>query len=212
MSLHGRKIDQSPVRHRPFFGEYPQRISEEDMPRILELVRKCDKDAMDQMAVGHIRLAISIVNRYISVYNLKYYAHELDSAAFEGIVVAVSKIASGKLTHDNATGYIVKYTHQYVSNCARNSSVVRFPRTAKRRSIEPLPNEILGKSETDMIDAWDLVENISTNDTEKRILKLKIEGCTDFEIGAQLGLSRLKVLRIRGNLLKRYQKKERTSV
>jgi len=202
MSLRGRNIKtKGPFRNHNF----PKQIDSDELQIVLEKVRKGDSDAIETMILGHCRLALSIVNRYLSVFNIND-SEDLDSAAIQGIVIAVNLIVKGRLKHNNPTGYIVTYIHQYITEYIYHSSVVYFPRRSRQIPIE-IFHDSIGVENTCTLEIWDSVLSITENDIEKQILKLRSQDYTDSEIGEKLGLSRLKVFRIRHNLLDRWRRK-----
>jgi RNA polymerase sigma factor (sigma-70 family) len=95
------------------------RIEESQIPVILESVRKGDPEAIREMILGHMRLAMGLVARY----NKPNIADELVGAAFYGVVNAVNRIANGHLKHDNPTAYIVTFIHGEIKRVLRGSNV-----------------------------------------------------------------------------------------
>lgn len=194
--------------------ELPKRIPEKDMPDLLRGVRERDPEAINIMILGHIRLAISIVSHFLCRCGLSQYAAELDGVAMEAVVVAVNRIADGKMkNHDNATGFITLHVRYHIEKAAHNYPPVHVPRGKELPRTQSLSDLALGKGELIYeIEILDMIESIVTNDTERRILELRRIGHTDAEIGEILEFPRLKVHRIRHKLLDRYSRKERTNV
>lgn len=179
---------------------------------LLRKIREGDQAAIDKMILCHIRLAISIVSRFVGVRGYNHYINDLDSAAMEGVIVAVNQVAMGRMAnHDNITGYIIIYIRQFVTTAAMCSSAVYTPRNkktkAKRASYFSEISEKDSQLSSQEFELWDTIESLIDNDIEKEILKLRQDGHTDSEIGKLIGLSRLQVLRIRHDLSQRYQRK-----
>ncbi len=203
--------------------DYPQKLEPDILMALLKKVRENDSAAIETIILHHVRLAISIVNRYIAIYSCNYLGDDLDSAALTGLVEAVNNVAKGRMTnHDNIGGYITDYVNHALSNCLRHSSTVYFPRDAERKAILPLTERLghwdIGKENSNMCvnieKTSELIEELSTiteNVLEEKILKLRGKGYNDSEIGTRLGLSRLVVLRIRSKLKTRYQKREKNA-
>ena len=203
MSLRGRDIKtKGPFRNHNF----PEPIDSEELLKVLEKVRKGNSDAIETMILGHCRLAMSIVNRYLTIFHINNH-EDLDCAAIQGIVVAVNLIVKGNLKHNNVTGYIVCYIHQYITDYIYHDTTVYSPRRKQPILIEVLDNSI-GMETFNNFEIWDSLLSIANDDTEKQILKLRSKRYTDSEIGEILGLSRLKVFRIRHDLFNRWKRKQ----
>ena len=198
-------------------ANYPQKLEPDDLMALLKRVRENDNIAIETMILHHVRLTISIVNRYITTYSCRYLGDDLDSAALAGLVKAVNNVANGKMiNHDNIGGYITDYVNYALSKCMRHDSVVYFPRDAERKAILPLAERRLILSVSDTIGGYgevnEVIEELSTittNTLEEKILKLRGQGYNDSEISTRLGLSRLAIQRIRSKLKTRYQKREK---
>lgn len=220
ISLHGRRTKlrnkqqrDKQTGYRPLLaGAELSFCTDEEKLELLKKVRAGDKVAIERMILSHVRLAISIVNRYVAVGGLYHLANDLDSAAMEGIVLAVNRVAEGGMAnHENVTGYIVRYIHNSIIRTAQHDSAIYVPRRQKDRIVEPLRNSIPGKDSQlniQQLEFWDLIDSLTDDDLEKRILKLRSKGHTDAEIGELIGLNRLQVLRIRTDLFRRFKRKE----
>jgi len=200
------------VKYRPLLAGADLSIcTDSEKLDLLSKVRKNDRAAIDKMILCHIRLAISIMGRFVSVKNYNYYIDDLASAAMEAVTVAVNQVATGKMAdHDNITGYIIIYVNQFITAAASRSLAVYTPRNKKIKTIKSLYPEISKKDSqlcNQEFELWDTIESLIHNDIEKEILKLRQDGCTDLEIAKLTGLSRLQVLRIRRSLSQRYQRK-----
>jgi len=200
------------VKYRPLLAGADLSIcTDSEKLDLLSKVRKNDRAAIDKMILCHIRLAISIVGRFVSINNFNHYINDLDSAAMEAVTVAVNQVAAGKMTnHDNITGYIIIYVNQFITAAAARSLAVYTPRNRKIRNFKSLYLEIPDKDSqlcSQEFELWDTIESLINNDIEKEILKLRRDGRTDLEIAELTGLSRLRVLRIRRSLSQRYQRK-----
>jgi len=189
---------------------YPQKIEPDKLEGLLEEVRKGNKTAIKQVILGHVRLTISIVNRYIEACDCFFLGDELDSAAMEGLVVAVNNVANGRMTnHNNISGYITSFVHSYLFNCLRDSKIIHFPRGHKSKTILPLAEDLMKGEENDLRELREELQFITQTANELAIVKLRSAGYVDSEIGQKLGLSKLNVQRIRAKLRTRFQERER---
>ncbi len=178
---------------------------------LLKKVREGDKVAIDKMIFSHILLALSITNRYKGTRGLNSYGHDLSSAAIVGVVTAVNQIAKGKMiNHDNVTGYIVIYVRQFIADAINHYPTIYTPRRKNNEIVKPLSDSLSrrdSQSSIQELETWDLIDSLTDNETEKKILKLREEGYTDDEVGNLVGLSRSQVFRIRHDLFQRYQRR-----
>ena len=179
--------------------------------KLLKRVREGDSEAVEKMILGHVRLAFSIVNRYVNSF--PYFVDDLKSAAMMGIVIAVNKIAENSMAaHDNVTGYIVINVNYAIRREIQNSFVIRTPRGKKVVSMTDLTQCNLVKRHSQpssqLYEIWDAVDSLTEDQLEKQILELRSEGHTDNKVADFLGLSRSSVTRIRKNLFEKYRRKE----
>lgn len=154
-------------------GKLPPRI--DDPLLILKSVEAENKEAMDAMILGHMRLAMSLVARYNQPND------ELVSAALYGLVKAVHHISKGRLKHDNPTGYIVTFIHAEIK------------RVFKKKSLVPLDETVpLSYPDTTI----DLEEKINAlNETDRKIVDLLLLGNSQSDIARELNLHRGNVSR-----------------
>jgi len=214
MKLRGNKQKRDKhTKYRPLLTGADLTIyTDSEKLELLKEVRKGNQAAIEKMILCHIRLAISLVIRFVGTSGYGYYINVLDSAAMEGVVVAVNRVASGSMAgHDNITGYIIIYVRQFIQTAASRSNAVCTPRNKKNKVITPFVIPELSEKDSQLgnqeFELWDTIDSLIDNETEKEILKLRQNGYTDLEIGKLIGLSRLQVLRIRHDLFQRYQRK-----
>lgn len=220
LSLHGRRTEfrnkqqkDKRTNYRPLLTNAELSLcTDEEKLELLKKVREKDPIAIEKMILCHIRLVISIVNRYVSS-GLNYLADDLDSAAIEGVVTSVNRVAEGKMAdHDNVTGYIVKNVHYFIIKAIQHEAAIYVPRKHSNKTVEFLPDVLSAKDSQlsiQELEIWDLVDSLTDDNLEKGILKLRSEGHTDAEVGELVGLNRLQILRIRSDLLRRYKRKEK---
>lgn len=220
LSLHGRRTEfrnkqqkDKKASYRPLLINAELSLcTDEEKLELLKRVRKKDPIAIEKMILCHIRLAISIVNRYTSS-GLNYLAEDLDSAAIEGVVTSVNHISTGRMAdHNNVTGYIVKNVHYFIIRAIQHEAAIYVPRKHPNKTVGLLPDVSPAKDSQlsiQELEIWDLVNSLTDDNLEKGILKLRSEGYTDAEVGELVGLNRLQILRIRRDLLRRYKRKEK---
>lgn len=209
MSLQGRTIRTKTFHQTnlPFFSS-PKRIEPKRLGELLQKTRDGDSKAAEEIICGHIQLVVTIVNRYIGTFGCEYLADDLDSAGVLGVVIAVNKIMEGYCSHDNVTGYIVRYIHGELAKCLRKDSPVPAPKGHKiQRSLSLLREEMYNDSQ-DMVILMDALADVCKTEEERQVVDLKIKNCTDREIAHKLEISKTSVQRIRDTLRKRYQEIE----
>jgi len=203
MSLSGKKMGKAHFVEREFIPPDPIDVSK--LPELLERIKedKGKKEAINEIVNGHIRLALSISSRYITYFNCSHLSQDLDSAAMEGLVVAANRLDT--IGHDNVTGFIVVYVHNFVSTYLRKSSIVPVP-----RGYDPVIVKSIGENDASHMDSFllqDLLENLTKNEIECEIVNLKIQRYTDLEVAGILKIPATKVFRIRKKLKERYRDK-----
>lgn len=219
MRLSNRIIKGLEYRHPLFQADLPPLI-EEQVPELLARLRAGDEQARSEAFSGHVRLAMQIVGRYLSVLRSDKWADDLVSAAMEGIGDALVKIVAGEMTHTNLTGYITSYVHRYISRALECRPIVRVPRITnfdrKAAGLEPLRMDRVGFSHPSIIgcvskdlgqfdvEIREIIEKVVENDQERQILELRQAGKTDAEIADQLDLSKTTVFVIRKGIETRF--------
>lgn len=190
-------------------------------------LKAIEEGRWDDLIESHMRLGCSIAGRYVSIGG---NSDEMVSAAMLGICVAVDKIKKHGLDHDNATGYIVHYIHNYCSEVLRKDTVVPMPRGQKIKPVQILTDNLLPvvarrrgtelnedfksvdytlnvkKDDFDVIEFEDILEKIIKTLIEGKIILYRRHGWTDALIAKKLDISQPTVTRIRHTLFERYQK------
>ena len=184
-------------------------IENTDHKVLLENVKVGDKEAYDKMILGHTRLAVSIVNSYVKKHRVIFLVDELDGAAFEGIVVAVDRICKGHLSHDNFTGYIIYYIHEYIRKLLNKHFRMRFQQqeelSEKSSAYQSYLISQSGVPHDDLriVDLWDQLSKITKTDFDKKVIELRSQKYTDREIAVKLNVPETTVARTRHKLKKR---------
>ncbi len=202
MSLHGRKIDNRKDFNRLSLKEWPKGIDPDESLTLLGHIRQdiCRDIAIKRIIEGHLRLAISIVGRYMLFFDCNHLFDDLSGAAFEGVVVAANRLHT--LKHNNVTGYIVRYIHNFVSVALKKSPVVPTPRGHVPVKIKQIDHHDCGYSD-DFVQS-DILDNLTRTKEERNIVDLRIKGYTDQEIANTLKIPTTRVFRIRKTLKERY--------
>ena len=171
--------------------------------------------------MGHLRLAMQIVGRYLYRLKSERLADVLVSAALEGVIDAIHRVSTGDgLTHDNLRGYVTDYIHQFVSKALEDSSSIRVPgRTLRddkvlgRKTVKPsrvgwddpsLTAKITQPCDPDDIEIKEIVAKACQSDLERQIVARRQEGMSDTEIGEELELGRTSVFLIRKQVERRF--------
>lgn len=187
-------------------GDFPSCVDEVEKLKLLRQLREGNAEAKDKLILVHIRLAVSIVDRYIAEFNCRHLDDELDDAAIEAVVVAVNRVEQGHMKHDNITGYIVLWVHSLVSKCLRNSSLVPAPRGHRYRKSIPIDDSRTTNGSEDMSLVLDIINRIISTPEEQRIVDLKIASHTDKEVAKIMEIPQVRVQRIRQILRKRFER------
>ncbi len=186
-------------------------LDDEEKLKLLKRVRVGNSEAIEKMILGHIRLAFSIVSRYVNSF--PYFVDDLKSAAIMGVVIAVNKIAKNSMdSHDNVTGYIVINVNYVIRREIQNNLAIQSPRNKKvllvTSGVSWNVRTRHSQLSSQLYEIWDSVDSLTEDQLEKQILELRSEGHTDNEVAEFLGLSRSSVTRIRKNLFEKYRRKE----
>lgn len=210
MSLAGKTVrGTNGVYRQVLTGNVPEAMSEKKKLEILKLTREGDTDAKEILILSHLRLAISIVNRYTRSFDCNYLADELDNAAIVGLVTAVDNVARGRVKHDNVTGYIVTVVHRYISDCLRKSSLIPVPRGHVYRKGTSIREDSANCNPGVLLEIRDLINHTVTNEREQRIVDLKIAGHTDKEVAEIMEIPPSTIFRIRQTLKHRFERLNR---
>jgi hypothetical protein len=120
------------IRHPLGEKELPPQLPEERLHELVTRVRDGTATTADveELALGHIRLAIYIASQYTS--KATHLQDVFVNEAMFGLAVALSR-APEKLYDDNITPFIVRYIRKYVFTAMVEDRTVSVPYTSKRR-------------------------------------------------------------------------------
>lgn len=203
-------------RH-PFYKLDLQPLTDDEKPLLILKIKDGDLEAAHKVVLGHLRLALGIVGRYMMVIENQTKSDDLVSAAVEGLCEGVNKIRHEGLPHTNLSGFLAEYIHRFISDYLDKFSTVRVPGRTRRRlgtefhapaTIE-LNSSLIDKNleirlhDLEEIEVRELIDKISENDLDRKIIALRMEGHKDDAIGLQLGVSKTTVYLIRRDIEKR---------
>jgi len=168
----------------------PSRIEDADLPDVIEEVKHGNREAMDRLTNGHIRLAMGLVARY----HRPDISDDLVGAAFLGICKAVRYIAEGKLNHDNATGYIVTFIHGEIRRAIAGKNVVMSNNGSPAPQCFDLHDDrhVGGFPDTTM-EVEEQINAIAGDETDLAIVRMLSLGYDGAEIARKLDIDRRRV-------------------
>lgn len=201
------------VRGRGFdhpFGdrELPKAIEPSTLTTLVTMLRSGDLTVANRIAEGHMRLAMSIVSRYLASYNCSRQLDDLVSVAMLAVVQAVRRAATN-LVDDNITPFIVSAIHSAISNFLTEDSVIYQPHSAER-TRHVIENELpdvatVGSDVTSEIILWDLLHSACCNSVDREIVRLRGKGFGDSDVAQAVGLSRACITKMRHAIETRFQ-------
>ncbi len=164
---------------------------------LLEGVKNGDTLSFERMVLGHTRIAARIVNSLTHKWRVWHLRNDLDSVAYLAIVTAVSNIRERRVKRDNFTSYIACFIRGHVRHAIK-----------KAKKWGPLEYEpSFCDRGIDTLDTLDEIYSVCENDTERRIVNLRIKGFTDEEISLALMCHRSRITQIRKKLKVRFNRK-----
>jgi DNA-directed RNA polymerase specialized sigma subunit len=189
---------------------FPPPLEDDYKEKIVKAVRAGDLQAKEKLSLAHMRLSVAIAEDYIRRFSLANQRDDLRSAAGLGVLVAVDRIASGYLQHDNATGYIIKFIHSYIMRAWSTLPIVKTPRGHDRVKQQYLLDSHGCRDTSRILHIRETLDSILSTPNERRIVELRMSGHTDAEIAEILRIPRTSILRVRKKLQKRYEKRDLT--
>jgi DNA-directed RNA polymerase specialized sigma24 family protein len=207
------------VSFKHWLSEYPfaPPVPDSHMAELLRRVRQGDSQAINEMIEGHLRLANSIVARYLMTSNRDVKSvdvEELVAAAFYATVYAVNRIASGFMTHDNVGGYIAEFLHQKLHAALKERSIICNPRGLEDPvlccQLSECDSEQHGKIEPDTsLEVDEEVESIVNDVVDAKIVRMLRLGYCAADVARDLGVHKgtvsRRIQRIRENYMESLQ-------
>lgn len=209
------------------YESLPKRISKKRLDELVVKLRDGDKSVANEIIEGHLRLGFIITLR--KTRKLPSYI-DLDDLIGEmelAIIEAVRQSRRGALKDYNITGYIIEYVKHYTneniqeqvsSQLVPNRTIRHWKNTFTNRKLrrriilsegsflEETDNYHIPKArkEEPDLEFKEILEIISANTTEHRILQLKGSGYTLEEIGNMVGYHKSMVGKLLTDLERRY--------
>lgn len=188
-------------------------LSKEEVTSLVDDLRIKTPGTKAKLILGHIRLGKAIVRRHASkVGDLP----ELTGVMQLAIVQAVNDFGCD---HDNITGYIITIINQHISDYLYALPLVPVKGSTQRMRKAAGKERITVPDVFDVYDANvqqidfnlqqfeidELAEKLCICDQEREVVRLRLTGYSDEEIGQQMGLTRWTVWSIRQELQERYR-------
>jgi DNA-directed RNA polymerase specialized sigma24 family protein len=184
---------------------FPEPITADRAREILSDVQHGDERAMEEMILGHLRYACSVVGKYLASANSTAMADDLSEAAFFGIVDGVNAIARNGLVHDNVTGYLAKRINGEIRNYLAGRSVVVGPRGERSPHCEDISRHDFAVPPDTSIEVEEDIQYLVRDNTDECIVRMLQQGTTAADIARQLGLHKANVGRRIARIQKSYQ-------
>jgi hypothetical protein len=191
-------------------------FSQREAILLLPRVRACDPEAVELMTTGFMRLALIIAGQYVGLFKSRRYVEDFVSAAMEGLTEGVLQLRDPHAGVDNPKSVVSSAIHRSITNAIDNMQTVRVPGGTERwkkhqgkpASFKPTrihsdeTNEEIIESglSPDITGVEDAVDSVIETPLEADIVRLRVAGYDDNEIGEQLGFSRQTVQVIRQDL------------
>lgn len=190
------------VRYKHWLSrhKFAPKIDDDRMVTLIRDVRQGDRQAINEMIEGHLRLANGLISRYASALADFDDLDELVSAAWYAVVYAVNRIATGHLTHTNASGYIAKFLHQFLHAALKGRSVISNPRghddcvMCCQLSVCNAKDEMYVEPDISL-DVEEEAKKLATDATDSKIIQMLRLGYSAADIARDLDLHKGNVSR-----------------
>lgn len=197
--------------------DLPEQLPQARLDELVGRVRSgvATEGEISELAMGHIRLAMSIAARHAA--RAIHLQDVLVGDALFGLALALKR-APEKLYDDNITGFIVQYIRKYCLMAVTQDRMMAIPYSTLRRrrkegkeTIFPRSqsaHKLVSKGSGSLLDLKDMIESCIKNDFEQTVIELRKLGYRDNEIAEKLGCSRSPVTKARKSVKKRYEEAE----
>lgn len=145
----------------------------------------------------HMRLGCSIAKTYVAYGG---DVDEMNSAAMLGVVYAVKRLP---MEHENPTGYISKFVHQFCAEALRTDRSIPIPR-GQSGPMTITSNGTETSKDMPYAEIKEILSTLPKSDREIAVLLLLSRGYSIIEIAGKLKISQPTVSRTRQILLTRY--------
>lgn len=195
---------------------------EGEKERLLAKIKESnDPASKERLILGFIRLAIDVAARYASKFIKRSEA--LLSGSLYGLVWAVSKIQE-KLKDDNVEKWITVCCHRFVYQalleenrfrvgsrmCKKPIDVVTVPNGCSAKVTRLFDFNYTGErltahlSRLSILEIREIMDAVTKDETDRKILSLRLKGCKNVEIAERLGLSSKEICVRRSKMKRRY--------
>lgn len=139
------------------------------------------------------KIGLKYIRRLGVVWRSKY-SDDIISEAYLGLLRGIQS-AKDKLRDCNIIGYLIANIHGQVSNYLRKEFKTKDPSFLEKVST---PNLVIDHR-LEVTEYQELVDKLIKSDLESQIIKYKLEGYTDEEIGEKVNLShqRINIVKLR---------------
>jgi len=230
MSKHMVKLRLSQQMVRPFkhplLDTAKDALIEEQIANLLPAAIAGDKEARDELLLGHLSMLRHTIGRYLYHWPLtRKFRDDMVSAGLLAMTRAINRLTENTLGGKSLGQYLLNNACSAIEDeIARLRGICSAPPRTNRRRAQNREEPIFGYVETDLedpdiqdghsymepgfdeIDVMDTLEKLR-DESDKRALLLNEEywGLSDVEIAKRTGIPRITVRWYRSELLKRYR-------
>jgi RNA polymerase sigma factor (sigma-70 family) len=202
--------------------DLPKALAPQELELLVVKLRAGDQTAKKPIIDSHYRLVLSIVGNYTIPQR-----HRLDDIVSVALLELVETVeAHAKLIDNNITPYIVSRVCHAINLYIDQDKVIRVPKTTRNRNGLTAPkitsldaiaskerkeetrdkdyNKLAAPSYKALDKVWEHLESVLENDTERKIIELKLKGLNGAEIAKAVGLSESRVSTIKNEIQRRF--------
>ena len=155
---------------------------------------------MQALFEEHKSLADHIARKYVAKFPM--HKDDLHQEAYRGLWYAI--INRGMI--ENLGAWMVSNICRFLNDYIRSQAMLGYRRKRKLESnfngVENVPE----KRKLSVIEVRDIIDSCSSDETDKRILRMRFEGYNDREISEKLNVSNSTIQAKRVSIGKRYTK------
>ncbi len=169
MNLRKRKVRSSPFKHYLGTQNLPKALGDEELKTSVDMMLAGCDIARDKVIKSHLRLALSIVGRYVTVLGHTRYVEEMVAGAMHAMLKKVNRLRTNGITRSdfNITAAFVDTIHSGISRELGKLKIIRVPprtnRHRKQKGLEPIPEPVIVE--------YDTAENRSESESGESTLK-----------------------------------------
>jgi DNA-directed RNA polymerase specialized sigma subunit len=168
MNLRNRKVRSSSFVHYLGTQNLPKALGDDELKANVAMMLAGDDIARDKVIVSHMRLALSIVGRYVTALGHKRYVDEMVAAALHAMLRKVERLRKDGVGSDfNITPVFTAMIHNGIASELRRMKLIRVPKRTndhrKKKGFEPIPEPVIVE--------YDTAENRSVGEGGESTLK-----------------------------------------